>query len=254
MTFAAYLRQLRKARGVRLTELASRIGVTIAYLSDIERRPNKRPPTLARVREIAAVLRLSDDELARLLRLATQERLSPELRDKVTVKIDVDRGERPAGARISTSGEFALLPLLASVPAGNPRDVHDEVIEERPVPREAAREGRYLLRVDGRSMAPLLEDGDIVMVDAAVSPTNRGIVAARIASGQEDQSTIKQLFWRPDRVMLHPLNPEFDDTILLRTGEQDETGAELFDYDGRRVRLFLKGVVVAIVWRELEKR
>jgi len=243
-----------------ITELARRIGVTTAYLADIEKRPHKRPPTPRRVRDVVAVLELRPEEATELRQLATIERLPREFRGKVQVRVEIDR---PAAAPPELVAEQAALmggdagatlPLLAEVPAGDARAVHDEVIEERAVPRSIARTGRYLLRVSGRSMAPILEHGDIVLVDGAVRAADGSIVAARIADGAEDRSTIKQLFSWPDRVLLHPLNLEFDDMILLRSGELDESGSELFDLGGRRVRLFLKGVVTAIVWRELSTR
>ena len=259
MRFATYLRRLRRARGMTVTELARRVGVTVAYLSDIEKRPSKRPPTPQRVRDICTALKLRPDEAARLQHMATEERLPAEFRGKVSVQVEVSRAGRTPPSVVSeaeagSAPDVVSLPVLAEVPAGDPRDVHDEVIEERPVPRSVARAGRYLLRVTGDSMTPVLEDGDIVLVDSTASPRDRNVVAARIAGGTEDESTIKQLYFWSDRVLLHPLNFAYDDMILLRTGEPDETGTELFDYEGRRVRLFLKGVVVAVVWRELRKR
>jgi len=242
-----------------ITELAHRIGVTTAYLADIEKRPNKRPPTPQRVHMICEALDLDQDDSTMLKRLATEGRLPAEFRDQVTVKIEVERPPKvPRELMISETEEeylsrAASLPLLAEVPAGDPQDVHDEVIEERPVPRSIARPGRYLLQVSGKSMQPLLGDGDIVLVDSVVQPVNKSIVAARIADDAEDQSTIKQLRFWPDRVILHPLNPDFDDIILIRTGDLDETGTEFFELDGRRVRLFLKGTVAAIVWRDLSR-
>ena len=251
MGFGTYLRELREARGVTVTELARRIGVTTAYLSDIERRAGKRPPRPERVERIAEVLNLSQEESARLLELATRERLPEEFRDRVSVKVEV---QRPATmAREVVEHGVGFLPLLAEVPAGRARDVADEVLEERPVPAYLAREGRYLLRIDGQSMAPVLQNEDIVLVDGAGEAGHRSVVAARIAFEHEDRSTVKQLYVFHDRVVLHPLNPDYDDVILARTGEADEAGNELFEYERRRVRLFVKGVVLAIVWRELKR-
>jgi SOS-response transcriptional repressor LexA len=256
LRFGEYLRELRKARGFSITALAHKIGVTLAYLADIEKRPGKRPPTPERVAAIAAVLGLSPDETAHLQTLATAERLPPEFRDKVDVRVELVP-PIPAATKAATPQELlkwksaATLPLLAEVPAGDPRSVHDEVLAEHPVPLSAARPGRYLLHVKGSSLAPTLLDGDIVLVDGASPATARSVVAARIADSTGAQSTIKQLYLWRDRIVLHALNPEYSDMIFLKTGEQDETGAELFDYEGQRVRLFIKGVVSAILWRAL---
>ncbi|MEK7241661.1 MAG: helix-turn-helix transcriptional regulator, partial [Planctomycetota bacterium] len=64
MSFGAYLRKIRKRKGVSLKSLAKRLDVNFAYLSRIENE--KVPPSVALVKKLARVLRWDTDELTLL--------------------------------------------------------------------------------------------------------------------------------------------------------------------------------------------
>lgn len=64
MSFGAYLRKIRKRKGVSLKSLAKRLDVNFAYLSRIENE--KVPPSVALVRKLAKVLSWDTDELTLL--------------------------------------------------------------------------------------------------------------------------------------------------------------------------------------------
>lgn len=74
MSFGAVVRAQRRMRGLTLTEVAIEIGVSLAYLSRIERDLEK-PPSDELVRRIADVVGLPNDEA-----FAAARRLPPDLR------------------------------------------------------------------------------------------------------------------------------------------------------------------------------
>lgn len=73
-TLGAYIRQARVRQGVTLRQLASRLGITPSYLSDIEN--DRRVPAQEVLEGISRHLRLDLDEL-----LARAGRLDPETQE-----------------------------------------------------------------------------------------------------------------------------------------------------------------------------
>jgi len=97
---------------------------------------------------------------------------------------DVDpRPETGAAVEALVSDSTVLVPLIATVPMGDPQ----EAIEStdtfvRVTPAEAGR-CDYAFRVVGSSMWPFFWDGDMVGVQLAEQAEDRQIVIARLESG-----------------------------------------------------------------------
>lgn len=79
-TFGRRVRARRIEKGLLLKDLAKAIGCTVVYLSEIE-LDRKAPPSLDKVKAIADVLELEEQEL-RALALASRPRLELDLEDK----------------------------------------------------------------------------------------------------------------------------------------------------------------------------
>ena len=110
----------------------------------------------------------------------------------------------------------AQLPYYESIPAGKPGDVTpDDYYSTIGVLRSLAKPGRYVLKVDGDSMAPKIEDGDLVLVDTNPFPRSRQIVVALL----NGEGTLKQLIRKKRQIILHPLNPEHDDIPIKESDE-----------------------------------
>jgi len=77
MKFGEYLRALRERAGLDLTELGDKIGVTYAYISNLE-HSRAKPPTAERCKQISAALKLSESEENKLLYMAYEERTEDE--------------------------------------------------------------------------------------------------------------------------------------------------------------------------------
>ncbi len=111
------------------------------------------------------------------------------------------------------------LPLfLETVPAGFPSPA-DDYVEDRLDLHEltgAASPSCFFLRVAGESMVGAgIFDGDIVVVDRALTPVTGSVVVASI----DGDLTLKRLVARRGRVMLLAANPDYPAIEL--SGEQE---------------------------------
>lgn len=74
----------------------------------------------------------------------------------------------------------------------------------------------FMWRVSGQSMVEAgIFDGDILVVNRALTPKHRDIVVAQV----DNDFTVKYLHKRADRVTLVPANPTYP-TISFREGQQ----------------------------------
>nr|WP_160623797.1 translesion error-prone DNA polymerase V autoproteolytic subunit [Mixta intestinalis] len=100
------------------------------------------------------------------------------------------------------------LPLFASrVPAGFPSPAQDYVEAELDLNSYCIRHptSTYFLRAAGDSMTDAgLSDGDLLVVDRALTPQHRDIVIAAL----NGEFTVKTLHLRP-RIALFPMNPAY---------------------------------------------
>lgn len=112
-------------------------------------------------------------------------------------------------------------PLLARpVPAGFPSPAADFVEERLSLDEHLIehREATFFVRVTGQSMTRFgIHDGDLLVVDRALAPTDRSIVIAVI----DGEFTVKQLCLLPAGVLLRAGAPGHGDILVGR--EQDFT-------------------------------
>ncbi len=107
-----------------------------------------------------------------------------------------------------------LVPLLGKVAAGIPITAEQNIDEEIALP-DAWTRGRnnvYLLRVQGNSMAPGIEDGDLVIVEERPNSENGSLVVACI----DGEATVKRFFRERKHVILRPDNPTYPDIVLTQ--------------------------------------
>jgi len=98
------------------------------------------------------------------------------------------------------------VPVLGRIAAGQPLLATEHVEDTLPVPRTWAKgEEVFLLRVTGRSMAPLIHPGDLVMV--RVQPrVARGEIAVVMV---DEEATLKRVYAEAGGLVLKGDNPEF---------------------------------------------
>ena len=128
---------------------------------------------------------------------------------------EVSRGIELLGAA-SGKANRAAIPLIGIIAAGQPIPVPAEETwntaasaETIDVPSQLirGRENVYALRIKGLSMIDaLINDGDIVLMQAATSVENGQMAAVWLKS--EKRATLKKVFVSPDRVRLQPANAQ----------------------------------------------
>lgn len=105
-----------------------------------------------------------------------------------------------------------LVPVLGRVAAGIPITAEQNVDDVLALP-DAWVDGRgnvYLLRVKGDSMAPGIEDKDLVLVREQASAENGALVVACV----DGEATVKRFFREQTRIVLRADNPSYDDIVL----------------------------------------
>ncbi|MBK9430452.1 MAG: repressor LexA [Elusimicrobia bacterium] len=152
------------------------------------------PPT---VREIARHFRVFpkavQDHLAALERKGVLRRVQERARGLVLEA----RGLVTASLR---------LPILGRVPAGVPLEAIADVEDYLAVDEAMAKRANFVLRVKGDSMAPMLLDSDMVLVQHTPVADNGDIVVATVDDGE---STVKRLRRGGREYFLEPINPAY---------------------------------------------
>ncbi len=109
------------------------------------------------------------------------------------------------------------LPLISSVPAGKVATMfHPDYVDTYVTVDDVKDPGAFALRVKGNSMAPRIEDGDIVIVSPQQEARNGDICAVRV----EGEDTLKKVKFEGTYLHLIPLNPEFE-PVTVRKKEVD---------------------------------
>ncbi len=110
---------------------------------------------------------------------------------------------------------FSPLPELSSVPrigriaCGNPILAEENVENYDSVPMNWRAD--FTLLCAGNSMAPRIQDGDLVAIRRQPMVENGEIAAVRI----DDEATLKRVYTYPDRLILQPENPSFAPIVLV---------------------------------------
>lgn len=109
------------------------------------------------------------------------------------------------------------IPLLSKIPAGDPvlwtdgeypASFGEEYLDRGDINDPNA----YALIVDGDSMSPRINSGDIVIISPNSTVTNRSVAAVAIRG---EERTLKTVIFLPDRrVLLQPENSSFEPRVL----------------------------------------
>lgn len=196
MTIGQRVRQARKAARLNQTELAEKIGVKQATISELEIRHAASSKHLV---DIALALGVSP------VWLATGEGSMHEDDDLFSREISL-----PA---INTK----LVPLISWVQAGS----FKEVISDMTIAKEyihcptRCSDSTYALRVEGESMLDRFRPGQIIFVDPELVPTSGQFVIAMLEDGY--RTTFKQLIVDGGQQYLKALNKDWPERIIKVT-------------------------------------
>lgn len=105
------------------------------------------------------------------------------------------------------------VPLLSSVPGGVPNLIyHPEYVDKYVTVDDVRDEQAFALEVKGSSMAPRIEDGDIIVVSPKQEARSGDICVVRV----QDEDTVKKIKMVEAFVHLIPLNPEFEPMVVKK--------------------------------------
>lgn len=103
--------------------------------------------------------------------------------------------------------DLVSLPLLSSVPGGAPSMIFHPDYVERYISVDDVRDSQaFALEVKGNSMAPRIEDGDIIVVSPRLQAKSGDICVVRI----NDEDTVKRVKIEDHTIYLIPLNPDYE--------------------------------------------
>ena len=105
------------------------------------------------------------------------------------------------------TSEAFRIPVLGRVAAGIPLEMVEDVIDWEEVSKSIANQGEiFALKIKGDSMAPRIQNGDIVIIHKQNDAESGDIV---IASVNGDDATCKRLRKYREGIELIPLNPSY---------------------------------------------
>ena len=103
--------------------------------------------------------------------------------------------------------KLVRIPMLSSVPGGKPNLIfHPDHIEKYITVDDVKDANAFALKVDGDSMSPRIEDGDVIIVSPKREVRNGDICVIRI----NDEDTLKKVNLENGYVHLVPLNRDYE--------------------------------------------
>jgi len=107
------------------------------------------------------------------------------------------------------------VPVLGTIPCGDPREAVQLSGETAPAPGEIACD--YVFRAVGDSMIGAgIHDGDLVYIREQPEVENGQIAAVQLVVDGEYTSTLKRFYRTGDQVILQPENPAYPPQVYTR--------------------------------------
>jgi repressor LexA len=124
------------------------------------------------------------------------------------IELTVAGGRRAVTVRVPIVGKIAAGSPIPMPVESMTLDAYDEFVEVTDG-QTGGRDNVFALRVEGESMIDaLINDGDIVLMEATQSFQNGGVFAVWLKD--ENETTLKKVFREGDRVRLQPMNTQMD--------------------------------------------
>jgi len=196
------IKNYRDTHDLSQRQFANQCNLSNGYISILEKGVNPRTgkpvtPTIPQLKKLADGMAMTLNELFDQV-------------DDMPVSLDL------TGIRnIVPFPETEKKPRVGRIACGDPIiaeeniEAYDEVL--------SSWHADFTLMCVGDSMAPKIEDGDIVAIRAQPTVENGEIAAVRIG----DEATLKRVFIHPDYIELRPINPNYDSIIRSKSEMED---------------------------------
>lgn len=182
---------LREEKGLNMKEAATQLQLPYTTYRNYEQ--GLREPNSETLVQIANFYEVSVDYL-----IGRSKNRAIHLYEKPTI---------PPG--FSPLPEMAQVPLVGRIACGTPITAEQNVEQIVSIP--AAWRATFTLMCKGDSMAPRIQDGDLVAVRSQPEVENGEIAAVRIG----EEATLKHVYVYPNYIELRPENPEYESIIKI---------------------------------------
>lgn len=135
-------------------------------------------------------------------------------------------GELDNATVVASAGNY--LPLISLVQAGVWTEIQELPpldVELYPCPIKCSQHS-FIVKVEGESMLPRFEEGDLIYVDPEAQVENGSYVVARL--DDENQATFKQLIIDGNKKYLKALNPDWPNKFVPINGNCTIVGKVVF--------------------------
>lgn len=206
MNLATRVEKKRVSLGMTQSDLGQKVGLAQNSIHNIESGETKRPRKLE---ALAKALQCSEE----WLQYGVGEL------DNATIGPSIKR----------------TIPLINYIQAGSWKEINQDINQLKenggsynmglicPV---NCSELTFALRVQGVSMEPKFNNGDLIFVDPEAMTENGSYVVARL--DDENQATFKQLIIEGDKRFLKPVNPNWPDQLIAINGNCTIVGKVIF--------------------------
>lgn len=198
--FGDRLKFLRTEKGFSQDQLAALVKLSRGSISNYE--AGIREPEYEVVEAFADIFNVDTDYLFG----------RSDVKRKVSFAPNVPAGFEPLP-------EMTQVPLVGRIACGQPITAEENVEGYVSIP--AAWRATFTLMCEGDSMAPRIQDGDLVAIRKQAVVENGEIAAVRI----EDEATLKRVYFHDDYIELRPENPAYS-SIIRRREEMDDVSIE----------------------------
>ena len=118
---------------------------------------------------------------------------------------------RLAEAEPVSDDDFVAIPILGDIPCGDLDQVgQGDIVGYQHVYKDKIGRGRFFLRARGDSMAPLILDGDLLLIEPGPQWNNRTVVAVYM----DGHVTCKRLYLYDHSAALVSANPNYSPIIV----------------------------------------
>lgn len=132
----------------------------------------------------------------------------------------------------ATKATGVAIPIISNIVAGMPADAYEDPQGYEEISFELAKTGDFVcLRVKGDSMAPVIQEGDLVVVRQQNDVDSGDIAVVRING---DEATLKKVQKSPDGITLIAYNPAVYEPHFYSNKEIEELPVEV---DGKVVEM-----------------
>ncbi len=144
---------------------------------------------------------------------STVQRYLSDLKEEGTIEYDGHRHIVTDYIRENSNLNFNRIPMVGSIPCGDFNEISDCELEYFLLPKALTGNGEFfLLKTFGDSMIDVgINNGDFVLIKKQPTAESNQIVAVLYES---DKTTLKRIYFKKDRIVLHPENKNMKDIII----------------------------------------